>query len=111
MSCPVHPWWPNRREDCPFCERPENFLSGGQFYELTPGATIPLGNPTPSPRAVDKWICRRVADFPGARVPTGGEVAACSMCRAPIVFNPTRTVDGPKVCMQCARIQPLPIDS
>jgi len=109
MSCPVHPWWPNRREDCPFCERPEDIVTGGQFFERTPAGFTPVGQT--APRAVDGWICRRVADYPGRRFPPEGRIAACTKCGAPIVFNPARNVEAPKVCMQCAGIQPLPIDS
>jgi hypothetical protein len=84
---------------------------GGQFYGREPGGPfVPIGDT--APRQPDVWICRRVADYPGTRVPDGGAVAACAECGAPIVFNPKREgITAPKVCMQCARIQPLPIDS
>lgn len=59
----------------------------------------------------DVWICRRLADFPGGRLPSGGELAQCEHCEAVIVFNPARMLAAPRVCMQCARIQPLPIDT
>ncbi len=112
MSCPLHPQWPHLREDCPFCdfERPSRIITGGQFWEREPGAPPkPVGNDVS--REPDAWICRRVADYPGARVPAGGAVAACSDCGAPIVFNPARTVSAKKYCMQCSGIRPLPIDS
>ena len=61
---------------------------------------------------VEVWICRRVADF--MRVPTGAAVAHCGRCGEEIAYNPRRlrTVPGdtPKVCIQCAGIEPLPIE-
>lgn len=110
MACPLHPQWPHLATECPFCERPGDIVTGGQYFERTPEGMHPVGNDTP-PGPVDGWICRRVADYPGGRVPTGGEVSMCTACGAPIVFNPARHVEAPKVCMQCARIRPLPIDS
>ncbi len=86
---------------------------GGQFYGRTAkGTMVPIGETAPEGRQPDFWICRRVADYPGARVPAGGAVAACTKCRAAIVFNPRREgVTAPKRCMQCCSIMPLPIDS
>lgn len=113
MSCPIHPQWPNIREDCPFCERPENFISGGQFFEHTRAGMIPAGQ-TPS-RAPDAWICRRVADFPRGIAPAGAAVGVCTECGASIAYNPGRVASvplgTPQVCMQCASIKPLPIES
>lgn len=57
----------------------------------------------------DVWICRRLCDFPGGRLPPGGEIAQCERCEAVIVYNPARQLAVPRVCMQCAGIQPLPI--
>jgi hypothetical protein len=57
----------------------------------------------------DVWICRRLCDFPGGRLPAGGELAQCERCEAVIVFNPARLLAVPRVCMQCAQIQPLPM--
>jgi hypothetical protein len=83
---------------------------GGQFYYHTrEEGFVPIG--AEPPREPDIWVCRRVADYPGQRVPAGGTVAPCTKCRASIVFNPAREVNAPKVCMQCARIRPLPIES
>jgi len=89
--------------------RARAIVHGGRFYgRLTPdGPLVPTG--AEHFRWADAWICRRVADFPGGVVPAGGEVAACGDCGAPIVFNPQRTVQAPKCCMQCAGIEPLPI--
>jgi hypothetical protein len=111
MTCPIHPAWPNRREDCPFCEQPGDIVTGGQFWgRRTAGGRLEnVGATAPGP--VDAWICRRVADYPGHRVPAGGAVAPCSKCTAPMVFNPKCTLDAPKVCFQCSGIAPLPIDS
>jgi hypothetical protein len=84
-------------------------VHGGRFYgRLTPnGPFVPVVEVVGEP---DAWICRRVVDFPGQQIPAGGDVAACSRCEAPIVFNPLRTVTAPKICMQCASIRPLPIE-
>lgn len=85
---------------------------GGQFYERGPsGKMRSVGTEPPEHRQPDYWICRRVADYPAQRVPAGGAVAPCSKCQASIVFNPLRDVAAPKICMQCAHIHPLPIES
>jgi hypothetical protein len=84
---------------------------GGKFYgRVTPDGPLleaPAGTP-------DVWICRRVADFPGGQAPAGSAPAICSQCAAPIAYNPARDATvppaTPKVCMQCARIHPLPIE-
>jgi len=86
-------------------------VTGGKFYgrvtEHGPLVEAPAGTP-------DVWICRRVADFPGGQAPAASASGICSRCAAPIAYNPARlpTVPPttPKVCMQCARIQPLPIE-
>jgi hypothetical protein len=60
----------------------------------------------------DHVLCRRVADFPGGRVPTGATVSACTGCAAPIAWNPRGPYpDVPRLCMQCGGIAPLPIES
>jgi hypothetical protein len=83
---------------------------GGLFYERSPsGKMESIG--TTAPRQPDFWICRRVADYPAQKVPAGGAVAPCSKCQASIVFNPLRDVSAPKICMQCAHIHPMPIES
>lgn len=56
----------------------------------------------------DVWICRRLADFPNGQMPPGGALAQCEQCEAVIVYNPARDLAVPRVCMQCASIQPLP---
>jgi hypothetical protein len=84
-------------------------LTGGQYFGRTAsGALEPLGNEVSG--EPDAWICRRVADYPGERIPAGGAVGVCVDCDAPIVFNPKRDVAAPKKCMQCCSIQPLPFD-
>lgn len=92
-----------------FGEEPDVY--GGQFYGVTAtGKMVPIGEM--APRQPDVWICRRVADYPGQCVPAGGEVTPCATCAAPVVFNPKREgITAPKVCMQCERIKPLPIES
>jgi hypothetical protein len=84
-------------------------VQGGRFYGRTSsGRLVPVSADDAGPP--DVWICRRVADYPGQQIPTGGEVDTCGNCFAPIVFNPARAVAAPRICMQCAKIQPLPIE-
>jgi hypothetical protein len=105
VACPKHPDWPGLAAACPFCE-----IVAGQFYGRTARGGLERLGPT-APRPPDVWICRRLADFPGGRVPAGGQVAACDRCAAPLVYNPARQVTAPKRCMQCSGIEPLPIES
>jgi len=82
----------------------------GTFYERDwfTGRLIERG-PTLKPgESIDKWICRRVVDYPGGRPPAAAAIDRCSKCQAPIAFNPARQVSAPKICMQCAGIEPLP---
>jgi len=76
----------------------------GRMHMLGPTAPAGYGEP-------DAWVCRRLADFPRGELPAGGAVAECSKCAAVIVFNPARQVTAEKVCMQCASIVPLPIET
>ena len=77
----------------------------GRFYGTrTPGG--PLEDAPPG--IPDHIICRRVEDFPQG-TPVGASIAACSQCQALIAFNPARTFRAPRICMQCAGIQPLPL--
>jgi hypothetical protein len=78
----------------------------GRYYGRTDTGQLeaaPPGRP-------DAVICRRVVDFPGRQVPTGGAVGTCGECGAAVVFNPAGPhQDQPRICMQCASIRPLPI--
>jgi len=85
-------------------------IQGGKWYgRITENG--PLVPAPPDLRAPDAWVCRRLADYPNGQAPAGGALGSCSECRAVIVFNPQRRVSAPKVCMQCADIVPLPIES
>ncbi|RPJ69039.1 MAG: hypothetical protein EHM24_19690 [Acidobacteria bacterium] len=85
-------------------------VHGGGFYGITEtGRMVPVGQDEPGFRAPDLWICRRVADFRSGQIPEGAAFAPCTRCAAHLVYNPKRTVDAPKVCLQCAHIDPLPI--
>lgn len=100
----------DRRER--YCGRCHAFEAvGGGFYgRVTPsGPLVPVGTTYTGP--VDAWICRRVADFAPAPIPTGAAFDVCTRCAVAIVFNPARRVTAPKICMQCAHYQPLPIVS
>lgn len=59
--------------------------------------------------AADVWVCRRVVDYAPAPVPPHAAVDTCAWCSALVAYNPARPVDAPRVCMQCAGIEPLPI--
>jgi formylmethanofuran dehydrogenase subunit E len=60
------------------------------------------------PDHVDWWACRRLVDFPNRCCPRGGAIAECTKCGEVVVFNPRRVLAAPKVCFQCASIEPTP---
>lgn len=79
--------------------------AGKMYGQRHDGTLVPVtDNAVP-----DFIICRRLEDF-GSRVPARGTVGQCSRCQTPIVFNAAKFPDKPRVCMQCARIAPLPLD-
>jgi len=78
-------------------------VDGGKFYDLATGEELP---PQGKPVA---WICRRVDDYGYGQIPGAAGFDECSLCKAPIVYNPARVVDAPRVCMQCADIKPEPL--
>jgi len=82
-------------------------VDGGRFYWIDGRGNLHDAAPGPA----DVWICRRLADFPEGRIPTGGATATCTRCAAVIVFNPLHappvTVPASKVCMQCLSIEPI----
>ena len=61
--------------------------------------------------APDRIVSRRLADFPGGAAPPGGTLDRCAQCRAPVVTNRAKFPTVPRICMQCAHIQPLPLES
>lgn len=73
----------------------------GQFEEVRAG--------TPA----EAWICRRLSDYAPGTLPAGAWRGTCTVCGAVVGYNP-RSVElvppgTPKVCMQCAGIEPLPL--
>jgi hypothetical protein len=85
---------------------------GGRFYQREPGGRMrEISTP---PRPPDAWICRRVDDFPDGILPAGAATTVCSRCGVAIAYNPGRVltvpIDTPQICMQCAHIEPLPIE-
>lgn len=84
-------------------------VDGGGFYKGTRDGLVPT-----EPGVPDVWICRRVADYPHGQAPTGAGLADCHDCGEPIAFNPARVdqvpAETPRICMQCARIEPLPFE-
>lgn len=89
-------------------KKPGGDVHGGKYYGVTAaGRMIEIGDVDRAPDAV---ICRRVVDFPGALVPAGGAVAACTTCGASVVYNPAGPHQNrPRRCMQCAGVRPLPL--
>jgi len=80
-------------------------IKAGKTYELTKEGPVEAQGKTPT-----VWSCRRVADFPEGAIATlhAAGFTNCTLCSARIVYNSMRTLDAPKVCMQCLGIQPLP---
>lgn len=87
--------------------RDADVFAGGIYQRDARGRMTPVGDV--SADLVDVWICRRVADFPTGP-PAGAALAACSRCAAAIAYNPARSLPAPKICMQCAGIEPLPLE-
>lgn len=89
----------------------EHTIRGGGYYgRLTPNSplvSVPVDAVTREP---DAWICRRVVDFPREQPPHGSAVAKCTRCNVLVAFNPRHVCAAPKVCMQCMKIQPLPME-
>ena len=82
-------------------------VHGGGYYEIGPDG---LERADPGPPTV--VVCRRVADFAPSPVPPGAAFGHCARCHAPIAFNPAAPhQDVPRVCLQCAEIEPRPIES
>jgi hypothetical protein len=80
-------------------------LPGRWYGSRTPDGPLEDAPPGGVP---DFIICRRVEDFPQG-TPVGAAVQPCSRCQALIAFNAARTFPAPRICMQCARIHPLPL--
>lgn len=92
-------------------ERPGTFtvpdVFGGGYYRRGAQGLQPA-----EPGVPDVVICRPLDAFPGHRAPAGGWVAPCAWCQQPIVYNPRGPhPDKPRICMPCARVTPLPLDS
>ena len=85
-------------------------LEGGRYYGRTlSGHLVPVGDVDRPP---DEVVCRRVADYAPAPIPAGAAFGVCGRCDAAIAFNPNGPhPTAPKLCMQCAGIQPNPIVS
>lgn len=88
-------------------------IEAGRLYgQTTDGRLLEL---PADAGAADLWICRRVADFPRGLAPAGAAIGRCARCGAEIAYNPARVASvppaTPQVCMQCARIEPLPIEA
>jgi len=86
-------------------KKPTEVHAGNYYGERHRGGPL---EPAP-PQRPDYVVCRRVADYDVA-LPAGAATTICNQCAAPIAFNPKGPhQDVKKICMQCARIQPLPM--
>lgn len=80
------------------------FTHGGMYFDPVTRAEAPPGEPS-------HVICRRIADYAPSPVPTGAAVGRCAQCDAPVAYNPRGPhLDRPRLCMQCAGIQPAALD-
>jgi len=82
--------------------------SGNYYGERRRGGPL-----EPAPSGVpDFVVCRRVTDYAPAPIPTAAAFSMCSRCGARIAYNPKGPHQSrPKICMQCAQIEPLPMES
>ena len=67
-------------------------------------------HPAFATRHPDVCISRRVADFPGGVAPAAATIGTCAKCNAAIASD-GRFPDRTRVCLQCAGIEPLPIET
>jgi hypothetical protein len=81
-------------------------VNSGEYFERAPDGRLEPA----APGVPDVVMCRRVEDFHGGQVPAGGIVTVCRECDAAVVTNLLKFPDRPRICMQCARVQPLPIE-
>lgn len=81
----------------------------GKFYgRRDDGGLEEIGPTLPAGERADAWICRRVSDYPFLRPPAAAALDRCTECGILIAYNPARACEAPRVCMQCAGIEPLP---
>jgi hypothetical protein len=81
-------------------------LSGGYYLHQPDGTLAPVTAAVP-----DFVICRRVGDFPANQPPASASIAPCATCGELIAFNPQGLYrDRPRICLQCADVEPLPIE-
>jgi hypothetical protein len=77
----------------------------GEYYERDERGLRPA-----APGVPDVVICRRVVDYPDGQPPIDAALDTCTECSALVAYNPSGPhLERPRVCMQCAGIQPLPI--
>ena len=82
---------------------------GGRYYERRGPRSLHREVGPVRPHNV---VCRRVVDYAPAPIPEGAAFEACCECSALVAYNPAGPhQDVPKLCMQCARITPLPIET
>lgn len=82
-------------------------VNPGKFYAVTDDRMVEVGAQDDPALTPDVWICRRLSDY-NVPVPQAAAVGNCTRCGERVVYNPARRVNAPRVCMQCAGIEPLP---
>ena len=81
--------------------------AGHYYWQRSRGPLVPTTPGTPH-----VIVCRRVVDYAPHPIPAGAEFTPCTECNALVAYNPAGPhQDVPKICMQCARIEPLPMDA
>lgn len=89
---------------------PQSRVDSGRYYAraTVDGPLLPA--PTGRP---DVIICRRAVDYAPAPIPATAAFDRCVNCGARIVYNPDGPYQAegiPRRCMQCCRVQPLPLE-
>ena len=84
---------------------PPKFIHARCYYEFSTAQEIPATDP-------DVVICRRAVDYLPGLPPPGAHIGRCSDCHVWIVSDPRGPhPDKPHICLQCAGITPLPLES
>lgn len=95
-------------------DKKADVFGGAYYFRPYPGARLERIGPELGDAAPQAWICRRVADFPNGILPAGAATTTCRRCGVAIAYNPGRVlsvpIDTPQICMQCAHVEPLPIE-
>lgn len=88
-------------------KRRKVFTSPG-FYGMQDDKSL-VGPLAAVDRPPDVCVSRRVVDFPHGRPPIGAVLTSCRDCGAAIASD-GKFPGVPRICLQCAGIEPLPIE-